>query len=61
MRRDELIARERLRELFRGAHYVDIVVRRNGRDERHEGDFLKVLALEEPSGFEGLSESGLSG
>lgn len=31
--------------LLQGAHYVDIVVRRNGRDEHHEGDFLRALAV----------------
>lgn len=28
---------------FTGAHYVDIVVRRNGRDVRYEADYLRRI------------------
>lgn len=42
MTRAEIIAR--IDALTRGAHYVDILVRRNGKDERHEGDWLKEVA-----------------
>ncbi len=34
---------KRLGEL-RGSHYIDVVVRINGKDVRHEGDWLKDLS-----------------
>ncbi len=40
-RMPEPAAQDRLRALFRGAHYVNIVVRRGGKDETHEGDWLR--------------------
>ncbi len=35
---------KRLGEL-RGSHYIDVVVRINGKDVRHEGDWLKDLSV----------------
>ena len=34
---------ERIENWFRGAHYVSVVVRRNGKDEIYEADFLKEV------------------
>lgn len=36
-------ARMRLERIFRGTLYVDLLIRRNGRWEHEEGDFLKVF------------------
>ncbi len=37
------IALNRIRQVFKGTHYVDIMIRRNGKWERIQGDFLKDL------------------
>ena len=39
----EAEARIRLKRIFRGTHYVDIMIRRNGKWERNQGDFLKAF------------------
>jgi hypothetical protein len=32
-----------LQDIFPRSHYIDIIVRNNGRDIKFEGDFLKEL------------------
>jgi hypothetical protein len=40
---DALIARlEQKQDLWRGAHWLNLIVRRNAKDEHHEADFLKT-------------------
>ena len=34
-------AQNKLKEILKGNHYVDILVRKNGQDVHFEGDFLK--------------------